>query len=183
MAIDEQSTRLTAFNTCYGTFKFLRLPMGLCTSPNSFQLLMDKLMTGFTIVSVLCYLDDICVISESFQQHLSDLKQVLGRLKAAGLKLGPKKCTFATDSCIFLGHEISRAGIKPPQSRIELLTDYPVPRTRKELQRVLGMFNWFKKYIPNYSAIANPLHFQLKKVHHFIGMLFVLLVFMNLRHV
>jgi len=65
-------------------------------------------MKGLTFVSVLCYLDDICVISETFAQHLSDVGEVLNRLQEAGLKLGPRKCTFARDSCIFLSHEISK---------------------------------------------------------------------------
>lgn len=75
MGIAKESTKYTAFNTCtcFGTYKFLRLPMGLSTSPNSFQLLMDKLLRGLTYKSVLCYLDDVIVCSNTFDQHLSDL--------------------------------------------------------------------------------------------------------------
>ncbi len=138
--------------------------MGLNTSPNSFQLLMDKVLNGLTFVSVLCYLDDICVFSETFDQHLIDLHEVLTRLRSAGLRLKPKpKCKFALSKCIFLGHEISRNGIRPPSDRVEILKNYPIPSNRKELQRALGLFNWFRKYIPNYSAIASPLYYLLKK--------------------
>jgi hypothetical protein len=59
MELDPQSSKYTAFNTCFGTFKFQRLPMGLSSSPNSFQLLMDKLLRGLTYKSCLCYLDDV----------------------------------------------------------------------------------------------------------------------------
>ena len=169
MEISPQSQKYTAFNTCYGTFKFLRLPQGLRTSPNSFQLLMDKILHNLTFTCVLCYLDDICIFSETFEQHISDLHEVLSRLQNAGLKLKAKpKCKFAFPECVFLGHSISKAGISPPSDRIELLKDYPVPRNRKELQRALGMFNWFRKYIPNYSVLSGPLHKLLKKGAQYI---------------
>ena len=169
MEISSPSQRYTAFNTCYGTFKFLRLPQGLQTSPNSFQLLMDKILHNLTFTCVLCYLDDICIFSETFEQHISDLHEVLSRLQTAGLKLKAKpKCKFAFPECVFLGHSISKAGISPPSDRIELLKDYPVPKNRKELQRALGMFNWFRKYIPNYSVLTGPLHKLLKKGAQYI---------------
>ena len=164
MEISDDSTKYTAFNTCYGTYKFLRLPQGLQTSPNSFQLLMDRIFNSLTFMSVLCYLDDILIFSESFEQHLKDLREVLTRLAQAGLKLKPRpKCKFAESKCIFLGHEISNTGIRPPSDRIELLRDYPTPTNRKELQRALGLFNWFRKFIPNYSATASPLYSLLKR--------------------
>ena len=164
MKISDDSTKYTAFNTCYGTFKFLRLPQGLQTSPNSFQLLMDKIFYKLTFTSVLCYFDDICIFSANFKQHLKDLDDVLTRLEQAGLKLKPKpKCQFAMSKCVYLGHEISKNGICPPSDRIELLKDFPTPTNRKELQRTLGLFNWFRKFIPNYSATASPLYLLLKK--------------------
>lgn len=101
MGIAKQSTKYTAFNTCLGTYKFLRLPMGLSTSPNSLQLLMDKLLCGLTYKSVLCYLDDVIVCSNTFDKHLSDLCEVFQRFRDAGLKLNPTKCTFARDHCVF----------------------------------------------------------------------------------
>lgn len=169
MSISEDSTKYTAFNTCYGSFKFLRLPQGLRTAPNSFQLLMDKILHGLTFVSVLCYLDDICIFSDTFDKHVLALHEVLSRLQSAGLKLKPKpKCHFAYSSCVFLGHSISKEGIIPPSDKLELIRDYPTPTCKKELQRALGLFNWFRKYIPNYSSVANPLYKLMKKNVTFI---------------
>lgn len=168
IGLSSDSAKYTAFNTCFGTFKFLRLPMGLRQSPNFFQLLMDKILKGLTFVSVLCYLDDICICSATFDKHLQDIAEVLGRLEEAGLKLGPSKCVFGVQSGVFLGHEISSNGIRPPPDKIEIIQNYPVPCTKKELQRVMGLFNWFRKYIPNYSVIANPLYQLLKQGVPFI---------------
>ena len=100
LPIHSDSQRYTAFNTCFGTFKFLRLPMGLSSSPSTFQPLMDKVLHGLTFKVCLCYLDDILIASETFDEHIEDINNVFKRLRDAGLKLGPKKCTFARDSCI-----------------------------------------------------------------------------------
>ncbi|CAG2200046.1 unnamed protein product [Mytilus edulis] len=120
MGISAESSRYTAFNTCFGTYKFLRLPMGLKTAPNTFQLLMDK-----------------------------------------------KKCHFASETCIFLGHEISKHGIRPPKDRVKAIVDFPAPQNIKQLRRTIGLFNWFKKFIPNFSAIISPLTKLLKKNQKF----------------
>lgn len=157
MPIDSDSARLTAFNTCYGTYKFQRLPMGLSSAPSTFQLLMDKVLRGLTFKSCLCYLDDILIASSTFSQHLEDLEEVFARLESAGLKLGPRKCSFAQESCIFLGHLISKEGISPPPDRVKAVQDIGIPQNIKALRRILGLFNWFRKFIPNYSVAAQPL--------------------------
>ena len=119
MAISSDSTRYTAFNRPFGTYKFLRLPMGLRLSPNSFQLLMDRILNHLTFESVLCYLDDICIASETFSEHVQKLHEVLSRFENSGLKLGPSKCRFGFKSCIFLGHEISAHGFRPPAQKLK----------------------------------------------------------------
>ncbi|VDI21012.1 Hypothetical predicted protein [Mytilus galloprovincialis] len=87
-------SRYTAFNTCFGTYKFLRLPMGLKTAPNTFQLLMDKVLRGLKFRTCLCYLDDVLICSETFEKHLDDIKEIFKRFRDAGLKLGTEKMPF-----------------------------------------------------------------------------------------
>ncbi|KAL5017800.1 hypothetical protein ScPMuIL_003522 [Solemya velum] len=168
MGIEPTSQRYTAFNTCFGTYKFLRLPMGLATAPNTFQLLMDKVLHGLKFRSCLCYLDDILIFSETFTEHLSNIEEVLIRLENAGLKLGPKKCSFAQQSCTYLGHLISRDGILPPPDRVKAIVEFPSPRNVKELRRIIGMMNWFRKFIRNFSSVVLPLTKLLKKGQKFI---------------
>jgi hypothetical protein len=91
------------------------------------------------------------------------MNDIFTRFRNAGLKLNPKKCSFAKRSCVFLGHHISNEGIKPPPDRIKALEKYPFPKNVKQLRRVLGLFNWFKKFIPQYSAITQPMTKLLKK--------------------
>lgn len=163
LPIATASSKLTAFNTCFGTYQFNRLPMGLRTSPGTLQLLMDRIFHRLSYISVLCYLNDCLIFSSTFEQHLKDLTTVFQRFREAGLKLGPKKCVFARRECVFLGHLISRDGIRPPPDRVKAVQDYPIPKSAKELQRFLGLLNWFRKFIPNFSAIAKPLHELLHK--------------------
>ena len=167
LGISPDSSRYTAFNTCFGTYKFLRLPMGLSTSPSSFQLLMDKILHGLKFKSCLCYLDDVLICSETFEQHVIDLEEVFQRFRTAGLKLGPTKCSFAQSSCVFLGHLISKDGIQPPPDRVNAIQNYPEPKNVKELRRLIGMFNWFRKFIPNFSAKISHLTRLLRKGQNF----------------
>lgn len=83
------------------------------------------------------------------------------QLRNAGLKLGPKKYTFGKSECIFLGHQISSTGIRPPPDRVKTIQDYPLPTSAKELQRFIGLLNWFRKFY----QISLPF---LKKLHEFL---------------
>lgn len=163
MSIAPNCSKYTAFNTCFGTYKFNRLPMGLKTSPNSFQLLMDTILHGLTFKSALCYLDAILICSETFEQHVIDLSEVLNRLSQAGLKLGPRKCKFAQQKCVFLGYQISKTGLCAPTDRVDAITNYPRQTNVKSLRRFLGMIGWFRKFINNFAGVADVLFGLLKK--------------------
>ena len=167
MKIAQESTKYTAFNTCFGTHKFQRLPQGMKSSPNSFQLLMDKVLNGLSFKTTLCYMDDVIVVSETFSQHMKDLKEVFDRISNAELKLSPSKCQFAQKRCVFLGHEISKEGIRPPPDRINAIKDFTEQKTAKQLQRFLGLMNWFRKFIRGFSAITKCLYKLVKKVIKF----------------
>jgi hypothetical protein len=125
MALSKDSAHYTAFITCFGTYEFLRLPKGLKTSPNTFQLMMDKVLHGLQFKTCLCYLDDVLICTETFEQHLEALNEVFRRFRNDGLKLGPRKCVFAAQSCTFLGHQISKDGIHPPPDRVDALLKIP----------------------------------------------------------
>ena len=168
LKLSPNSTKYTAFNTCFGTYKFLRVSMGLHTAPNSFQLLMDKILRKLTFRSCLCYLDDVLICSETFEQHLSNIQEFFDRFRQAGLNLNSKRCSFAQSFVIFLGHHISKDGIRSPPDRVKALSEFPAPKNTKQLRRALGMFNWFRKYINNYSSIVEPLTRLLKKNVNFM---------------
>ncbi|KYO27729.1 hypothetical protein Y1Q_0005283 [Alligator mississippiensis] len=95
----------TAFGTPWGLFKFTRMPFGLNGVAATFQRLMDNLLAPHAAYAV-AYIDDIIIFSASWQQHLQDLRPVLGELRAAGLTANPKKCKLAGKETAYLGFQV-----------------------------------------------------------------------------
>ncbi|GFV02714.1 retrovirus-related Pol polyprotein from transposon 297 [Trichonephila clavipes] len=111
--IDEADREKTAFITPEGLYEFKVMPFGLCNAPATFERMMDNLLRHFKWTMCLCYLDDIIVFSETFEDHLIRLRLVLKCLQEAGLKLNSKKCLFAAQEVKILGHLVSSNGVRP----------------------------------------------------------------------
>ncbi|GFV34755.1 retrovirus-related Pol polyprotein from transposon 17.6 [Trichonephila clavipes] len=110
--IDEADREKTAFITPEGLYEFKVMPFGLCNAPATFERMMDNLLRHFKWTMCLCYLDDIIVFSETFEDHLIRLRLVLKCLQEAGLKLNSKKCLFAAQEVKILGHLVSSNGVR-----------------------------------------------------------------------
>ncbi|GFW70775.1 retrovirus-related Pol polyprotein from transposon 17.6 [Trichonephila clavipes] len=95
------------------------MPFGLCNAPATFERMMDNLLRHFKWTMCLCYLDDIIVFSETFEDHLIRLRLVLKCLQEAGLKLNSKKCLFAAQEVKILGHLVSSNGVRPDPDKIK----------------------------------------------------------------
>jgi hypothetical protein len=106
----------------------------------------------------LVYLDDVIVVGKSFEEMVTNLRQVFDRLKAAGLKLKSKKCSLFAKQVTFLGHVISSNGVATDPSKIQNVKDWPVPTNVSELCSFLGLCGYYRRYIKNFSAIAKCLH-------------------------
>lgn len=158
VAVDESDRHKTAFTTPFGLFEYLRMPMGVCNGPATFQRLMQATMNDLIFEIMLVYLDDILVYSPSFESHLERLDIVLKRLKHAGLKLKLGKCHFLQKEVRFLGHQISADGIATDPSKVAAVKEWPVPSTVKELQSFLGLCSYYRRYVEGFSKIAAPLH-------------------------
>ncbi|GFT53683.1 retrovirus-related Pol polyprotein from transposon 297 [Trichonephila clavipes] len=117
--IDEADREKTAFITpkAYTSLKSCRL---VCNAPATFERMMDNLLRNFKWTMCLCYLDDIIVFSETFEDHLIRLRLVLKCLQEAGLKLNSKKCLFAAQEVKILGHLVSSNGVRPDPDKIKL---------------------------------------------------------------
>ncbi len=100
----EEDRQKTAFTTPMGLFEFNRMPFGLMNAPATFQRLMSTVFTGMQFESVLLYLDDVIIFSETVQEHISRLTQVFERLRQHNLKIKPSKCHFIKRSVQYLGH-------------------------------------------------------------------------------
>ena len=156
--VEEADRPKTAFCTTEGLYQFKVMPFGLCNAPATFQRLMDLVLSGLQWSHCLVYMDDIIVLGRTFKEHLSNLQVVLQRLREAGLKLKPSKCSFFMHEIQYLGHVISRSGIAPDAAKIQKVATWPVPSSVKEVQQFLGMASYYRRFIENFAQVAKPLH-------------------------
>ena len=115
--LSPDSRKLCTIVLPWGKYEYLRLPMGLCNSPDIFQEKMSTLMQDLEFVRA--YIDDLLVITKgSLDDHLEKLDEVLARLHEAGLKVNAKKSFFARAELEYLGYWITRDGIHPTSKKV-----------------------------------------------------------------
>ncbi|KAJ8003297.1 hypothetical protein DPEC_G00167960 [Dallia pectoralis] len=173
MPLHEDDKKYSAFTTPMGLYEYNRLPQGLCNSPGSFMRMMTSIFGDQNYLSLLCYLDDLLVFAPDEETAFLRLTMVFDRLRSHNLKLSPKKCFFLRRSVKFLGHIIDENGVSTDPSKVEnicnmssadLMEHDGVTPSQKRIRSFLGMVNYYKHFVPRFSAIAKPLFDLLKGV-------------------
>ena len=154
----KESKKMTAFLYRGKSYCWARMIMGHKNSSSAFSRMMYKLLATIPIDQLIFFIDDLFLSSTSVEDHLNRLEILLGRLMSANLKLTPKKCELLKRKVTFVGVSVSDEGIQITEDRIKDLLELPVPTTSKRVQEVLGALNYVRKWIPNYSRVARPLH-------------------------
>ena len=147
----------TAFRTRYGHFEYMVMPFGLTNAPATFQAYINKALAGLLDEFCVVYLDDILIFSNSEEEHIDHVRQVLQRLRQFKLYANPKKCQFLIREVEFLGFIVSTEGVAMDKSRIDTIQNWPRPKTYHEVQVFLGFVNFFRRFIRYYSRLAAPL--------------------------
>ena len=127
----------TAFSTHKGHFKFSRMPMGLKNSPSTFQRLMNTVLHELRGVKAFVYLDDIIVFGRPEKEHNENLIRVLEALRKYNLKLEPGKCHLLVEKLKYLGHVISKEGIRPNGDNVATIKDMSRPQTIRQVRSFL----------------------------------------------
>ena len=109
-------------------------------------------------ITLLFYLDDICIFAETADQMLDRIELVFSRLKEFNLKIKPKKSHFFQTSVTFLGHILSADGVSPNPEKVAKIKDWPTPKTPKKVHSFVGLASYYRRFIPNFAKWAGPLH-------------------------
>ena len=153
----EEDKQKTAFVCHHGLYQYRRMPFGLTNAPATFQRLIDTVFNKKEWPFVFTYLDDILIASNSVEEHKEHVSKVLKKLADTGLRLTPEKCCFAKTEIEYLGHTLTPEGVRPNNSKVKAIVEFPQPKDVSSLKRFLGVLNFYRKHIKDFAAVAMPL--------------------------
>ena len=161
--ISKEDRNKTNFTCHAGTYRFLRMPFGLCNAPATFQRTVDILLSGYRWMTCLEYLDDVITFSKSIEEHLRYVDEVLEILRQGGMSLKLKKCHFFTNSVNYLGHVIRPCTLELSEKNIVAIRAAVPPKNQTQLRSFLGLCNVYRRFVPGFARIARPLKELTKK--------------------
>jgi hypothetical protein len=166
--VRDEDVPKTGIRTRYGSFEFTVMPFGLTNAPSTFQALMNEIFRDFIDDFVLVYLDDILIYGKE-KDHLRHVEQVLRRLSDHKLFAKASKCEFNKTSVDFLGHVVQRGCVKMQDKKVSAIVDWPTPRTVTEIQAFMGLANYYRMFVRDFSSIAAPItHSTRGKVKQYV---------------
>jgi transposase InsO family protein len=155
--LEESSRKLLAMATPLGLYEPAVLPFGVKNAPAVFQREMQRVFRDKLYRGVMVFIDDILIYTQTAEEHAVLVEWVLKRLTDEGYYAHPDKCEFFQKEVSFLGHVVSERGVAVQQHKVASVSNWPQPRNKKDVRAFLGLTGYYRKFIPEYSAIAAPL--------------------------
>lgn len=152
----------TAITTPFGMFDFCRMTFGLRNAGQTFQRFIDEVTKDLDFL--FAYVDDILVASKTPEEHAEHLRILFKRLSDYGINIRLAKCEFGVTNLNFLSHEITSNGIKPSSDRIIAIKDFPHPTTIRQIQRIVGMVNYYHRFLPHLADQLVPIYNQMNSL-------------------
>ena len=162
LGMSEECIHKTAFSTPYGHFEFLVMPMGLTNAPATFQSLVTSI---FGPLSEFClvYLDDLLIFSNTYDEHLSHLSQVLNQLRDSHLYAKAEKCEFMKQEIKFLGYIVGFGKRKMDPAKVDAIRNFDSPRNPQEVRSFLGLVNFCRLHLQDLAKSTQILNRLIKK--------------------
>lgn len=164
VGVKQSSREFTAFTVPgRGLYHFKRMPFGLTNAPATWSRLIDTVLGADLEPYVFFYLDDIIIISPDFATHLRILSKVFDRLIQAGLTVSREKCKFCRPSLKYLGYVVDAQGLKVDPGKVEAILNISPPKSVTEVRSFIGVCSWYRKFIPGFSTLLEPITRLTKK--------------------
>ncbi|UYV74788.1 hypothetical protein LAZ67_12000984, partial [Cordylochernes scorpioides] len=166
--MDPQSIQKTAFVTNDGHYEFLVMPFGLENAASTFQRIIQHILGELLWKGTCSFQDDILVYTKTWQEHIELLSKVFDKLRQYNMKLKLSKCIFGRTEVKYLGHIISHNQLKPDPGKVKSIQDFPRPDTVKKVRQFMGLANYYRKFVKDFSKISFPLVRLTRKNQPFI---------------
>ena len=164
--LTKRAQEISAFITPSGLYSYSVMSFGLRNAPATFQRLMNRVIAPLEGCAV--YLDDVVIHSDTWENHIERIRALFDRLTWAGLTINLAKCEFARATVTYLGKVVGHGHIRPVRAKVEAIDSFPVPTTKKELMRFLGLVGYYRGFCRNFSTVVVPLTNLLKGKTDFV---------------
>ena len=124
---------------------------------------MDQVKRRLHHLKLLAYLDDLILLSETFEAHVRELQELFKTLQEFGLRINRPKCQFCCPEVKYLGHIITAGGLRTNPGKVEAISKIPEPRNIKQLMSLLQTCSWYRRFVPNFAEVTRPLTQLTKK--------------------
>ena len=164
--LTQRAREISAFVTPSGLYQYKVMPFGMKNAPATFQRMVNKLVRD--IDGCEGYIDDVVIFSDNWSDHICQIERFFQIMREAKLTINLMKSEFGKATVKYLGHIVGQGQVRPLDAKIQTIAKFPIPTSRKELARFLGMAGYYRNFCLNFSDIAAPLTNLLSKKVKFV---------------
>lgn len=161
--VRESDREYLSFQTNYRKMQYVRMPFGLTNSPRTWQRGINKVLHDVLGENVAVYLDDVLGHTPEVEPHRKVLIEIFDRMRKHNIKLNPEKVKFFANEVAYLGYIVSGEGIKTDPKKTDSIRNFPTPQNVTQVQSFLGLANYYRRFVAQFSDIARPMYRLTKK--------------------